>query len=54
MDPVTVIVSALAAGAGEAVKDGATSAIKSAYATLNAKVKDLFSGRPDVLQLTLL
>lgn len=47
MDPVTLIVSALAAGAGEAVKDGATSAIKSACATLNGKVKDRFSGRPD-------
>jgi hypothetical protein len=47
MDPVTLIVSALAAGAREAFKDGATSAIKSAYAALSARVKDRLSARPD-------
>ncbi len=47
MDPVTLIVTALAAGAGQAVKDGASSAIKGAYEALRAKVKHRLSGRPD-------
>jgi hypothetical protein len=47
MDPATLIVTALASGAGEAVKDGASSAIKGAYEALWAKVKGCLSSRTD-------
>lgn len=46
MDPVTLIVAALAAGAAAGVGDVATEAIKDAYAGLKASIKRLFAGRP--------
>ena len=45
MDPVTLIVTALAAGAAEALKDGAAQAVKDAYARLKALVAGRFAGR---------
>jgi hypothetical protein len=47
MDPIALIVTALAAGAGAGVKDTASSAVKDAYEGLKAMVKGRFSGRPD-------
>jgi hypothetical protein len=44
MDSVTVIVTALAAGAAEALKDGAKDTILKAYHGLRDKVKALFAG----------
>jgi RIP homotypic interaction motif len=38
MDPVTLIVTALAAGAASALQDGASAAVKDAYARLKARV----------------
>ena len=46
MDPVTVIVTALTAGAASALQDGASAAVKDAYAQLKALVKVRFAGRP--------
>jgi len=46
MDPVTLIVTALAAGAASALQDGTAAAVKDAYARLNALVKRRFTGRP--------
>jgi hypothetical protein len=46
MDPVTLIVTALAAGAASALQDGASSAVKDAYARVKALVKKRFAGRP--------
>ena len=47
MDPVTLVETALAAGAGLGVKDTASSAVKDAYGSLKALVKKRFTGRPD-------
>jgi len=47
MDPVTLIVTALAAGAASALQDGASAAVKDAYARVKALVKTRFVGRPD-------
>ena len=47
MDPITVIVTALAAGAALGITDTAASAVKDAYAALRALVKKRFAGRPD-------
>jgi hypothetical protein len=47
MDPIGVIVTALASGVGEAVKDGASSAVKGLYETLWDKVKRRLSSRTD-------
>jgi hypothetical protein len=47
MDPVTLIVTALAAGAASALQDGASSVVKDAYSRLRALVKKRFAGRPD-------
>lgn len=47
MEPVALIVTALAAGAGAGVKDTASSAVKDAYEGLKAMVKGRFAGRPD-------
>jgi hypothetical protein len=47
MDPVTLIVTALAAGAATALQDGVSSALKDAYARLTALVKKRFAGHPD-------
>jgi hypothetical protein len=42
MDPVTLIVAALAAGAASALQDGAKSAVKTAYARLRELAKKRF------------
>lgn len=47
MDPITLIVTALAAGAAMGTKDVASSAVKDAYAGLRALVKKRLGGRPD-------
>lgn len=47
MDPITLIASALAAGAGLGVSDTASSAVKDAYAGLKALVRKRLAGRPD-------
>jgi hypothetical protein len=46
MDPVALIVMALGAGAGSAMQDGASDAMKAAYARLKALVKKRLTGRP--------
>ena len=46
MDPVTLIVTALGAGAGSALQDGAKEGVKAAYAHLRELVKKRFSGHP--------
>ena len=45
MDPVMLIVTALAAGAASALQDGASAAVKDAYARLKALVTRRFAGR---------
>lgn len=45
MDPVTLIVTALAAGAASALQDDAREAVKAAYVRLRFKLKKRFSGR---------
>ncbi len=45
MDPVTLIVTALAAGAASALQDGASTAVKDAYTRLNALAKRRFARR---------
>jgi hypothetical protein len=47
MDPITLIVTALAAGAALGLKDTASSAIKDAYAGLKALARKRLAGRPD-------
>jgi hypothetical protein len=47
MDPITLIVTALAAGAALGVKDTASTAIKDAYSGLKALVRKRLAGRPD-------
>jgi RIP homotypic interaction motif len=46
VDPVTLIVTALAAGAASALQDGAAAAVKDAYARLKALVTKRFADRP--------
>jgi hypothetical protein len=46
MDPITLILTALAAGAASGLQDSASSAMKSAYASLKALVKRHLSDRP--------
>lgn len=46
MDPVTLIVTALAAGAASALQDGVSAAVKDAYARVRALVAKRFAGRP--------
>jgi hypothetical protein len=46
MDPVTLIVTALAAGATSALQDGASAAVKDAYARVKALVMRRFANRP--------
>ena len=46
MDPVTLIVTALAAGAASALQDGASAAVRDAYARLKALVAKRFAVRP--------
>ena len=45
MDPVTLILTALAAGAASALQDDAKSAVKVAYARLRDALKRRFAGR---------
>jgi hypothetical protein len=47
MDPVTLILTALAAGTALGVKDTASLAVKDAYEGLKALVKRRFAGRED-------
>jgi hypothetical protein len=47
MDPITLIVTALAAGAALGLKDTASSAVKDAYAGLKVLVRKRLAGRPD-------
>src|SRR5262245_53810138 len=47
MDPITLIVTALAAGAAQGLKDSVSSAVKDAYARLKALVKNRLADRPD-------
>ena len=47
MDPVTLIVTALAAGAASALQDGASAAVKDAYARLKALVTKRFADHPE-------
>ncbi len=47
MDPITLIVTALAAGAVLGVKDTASAAVKDSYAGLKALVHRRLAGRPD-------
>jgi hypothetical protein len=47
MDPVTLIVTALAAGAGMGLKDAASSAVKDAYDSLKVLVRKRLAGRRD-------
>ena len=45
MDPVTLIVTALAAGAASALQDGTSAAVKDAYTRLKAPATRRFAGR---------
>jgi RIP homotypic interaction motif len=47
MDPITLIVTALAAGALASTKDTASSAVRDAYGALKALAKRRFAGRRD-------
>ncbi len=47
MDPITLIVTALTAGAALGISDTASSAIKDAYAGLKALVTKRLGGRPN-------
>ena len=47
MDPVSLVVGALAAGAAAAAQETASTAIKDAYAGLKALVQRRFAGKPD-------
>jgi hypothetical protein len=47
MDPITLIVTALAAGAAAGLTDAASSAVKDAYTSLKALVAKRLAGRPD-------
>lgn len=49
MDPVTLIVAALAAGAAAAAKDVGGEAVKSAYSGLKALITKKFGARADVV-----
>lgn len=46
MDPISMIVGALAAGAAEGLKDTTTTALKDAYAGLRELVRRRFAARP--------
>jgi hypothetical protein len=47
MDPVALVTTALASGAGAALKDGTSAAIKGLYEALRGKVKRRLSSRTD-------
>jgi hypothetical protein len=46
VDPVTLIVAALAAGAAEGVSDTASGAVKDAYRALKSRIRAWFGGAP--------
>jgi hypothetical protein len=46
VDPVTLIVTALAAGAGTGLTDAASAAVRDAYQGLKVLVKKRVAGRP--------
>ncbi len=46
MDPVTLIVTALGAGAGSALQDQTSMVVKDACARLKSLVKERFADRP--------
>jgi hypothetical protein len=46
MDPVTLIVSALVAGAASAAQDAASNAVKDAYSGLKTLLQRRFQGKP--------
>jgi hypothetical protein len=46
MDPVTLLVTALVAGAGAGLKDAAGSAVRDAYNGLRAILRRRFAGKP--------
>ena len=47
MDPVSIIVTALTAGAVAAAKDTASQAIKDSYAGLKSLIQKRFAGKPE-------
>ena len=47
MDPVTIIISALVAGAAAAVKDTTSQAAKDAYSGLKTLIQKRFAGKPE-------
>jgi hypothetical protein len=47
MDAIALIVTALSAGAGSAVQDGAAAALKEAYRKLSKKARTLLSSQPN-------
>jgi hypothetical protein len=47
VDPITLIATALAAGATAGLTDAASSAVKDAYDSLKALVRKRLAGRPD-------
>ena len=47
MDPITLIVTALAAGAASGITETASSAVRDAYVSLRALVRKRLAGRPD-------
>jgi hypothetical protein len=44
MDPITLIVTALATGAAQGVTDNASAMVKDAYSNLGARVKKVLGG----------
>jgi hypothetical protein len=51
MDPITLIVTVLAAGAALGITDSASSAVKDAYTGLKALLRKRLAGRPDEVVL---
>ena len=47
MDPVSLIVTALTAGAAVALKDTASQAVKDAYGGLKTLIQNRFAGKPE-------
>ncbi len=47
MDPITLIVTALATGAASGITETASSAVRDAYVSLRALVRKRLAGRPD-------
>lgn len=48
MDPVSLVVGALAAGAAKGIGEAAASAVKDTYAELKQRVRSRFGGREDL------